>query len=85
MMNFILYYKFCIKRVLQYRLKRAARRQFWLNEPTRYVSDYMSVDAAHQRLENPNKCSLSHYSALCKRGAMGSKNKNFVYHISRRL
>ena len=81
MINFIHYYKFCIKNVLQKRLKRAARHQFWLNQPTRY----MSVDSAHQRLENPNRFSLAHYSALYKRGAMGSKNKTFVYHISRRL
>ena len=51
----------------------------------RYVRVYMGVDAAHQRLENPNRCSLAHYSALYKRSAMGSKNETFVYHISRRL
>ena len=69
-MNLIHYYKFFIKKVLQYRLKRATRRQFWLNEPTRYVRGYTIVDAAHQRLENPDRCSLAHYSALHKRGAM---------------
>ena len=46
----------------------------------------MSVDAAHQRyMENPSRCPLAYYSALYKRGAMGFKNKTFVYHISRRL
>ena len=43
----------------------------------------MSVDAAHQRyMENPSRCPLAYYSALYKRGAMGFKNKTFVYHIT---